>query len=203
MRGMSHHMWRFIPACAGNASTARCRLQPPTVHPRVCGERSMISLFVSGYSGSSPRVRGTRLHRFHNRWINRFIPACAGNAASFATTALAYSVHPRVCGERALTLAIFQMFHGSSPRVRGTHTQTALGKSAPRFIPACAGNAYQRRVQGDDRAVHPRVCGERRLPGPPRPASNGSSPRVRGTRMPGRQQKPIRRFIPACAGNAV
>ncbi len=52
-------------------------------------------------------------------------------------------------------------------------------------------------------AVHPRVCGER----PKRSASPfaavGSSPRVRGTRRPWCRSSNPRRFIPACAGNAL
>ncbi len=50
-------------------------------------------------------------------------------------------------------------------------------------------------------SVHPRVCGERRAISMPLDATNGSSPRVRGTgyRISGGMQ--YRRFIPACAGN--
>ena len=54
---------------------------------------------------------------------------------------------------------------------------------------------------GDDRAVHPRVCGEHlpfrslfRL-------QDGSSPRVRGTSLQVDEQVATLRFIPACAGN--
>ena len=50
--------------------------------------------------------------------------------------------------------------------------------------------------------VHPRVCGERFENEIEVIGEDGSSPRVRGTRMP---LPPIlleSRFIPACAGNA-
>ena len=53
------------------------------------------------------------------------------------------------------------------------------------------------------RPVHPRVCGERFAHAQGIAVAGGSSPRVRGTRQrkwPDLQQ---RRFIPACAGNAV
>ena len=50
--------------------------------------------------------------------------------------------------------------------------------------------------------VHPRVCGELpTAPTPPTP-SNGSSPRVRGTRRTRPGGFARRRFIPACAGNS-
>src|SRR5262245_38077696 len=64
--------FRFIPALAGNASTARCRTTAPTVQrlstwppcPQVaffppCGERLVRILTVSPWFGSSPPVRGT------------------------------------------------------------------------------------------------------------------------------------------------
>ena len=54
-----HH--RFIPACAGNSSSAAPRLPRGTVHPRVCGE--LLKRIDRGIvmDGSSPRVRGTPL----------------------------------------------------------------------------------------------------------------------------------------------
>ena len=51
---------RFIPACAGNARTARSTSSPA--------------------AGSSPRVRGTPGEIFALQATQRFIPACAGNA---------------------------------------------------------------------------------------------------------------------------
>ena len=49
-----------------------------------------------------------------------------------------------------------------------------------RFIPACAGNAADRRVSKASLSVHPRVCGERAA-AVAASCSRGSSPRVRGT----------------------
>ncbi len=72
--------WRFIPARAGNAVTSA---HPPTtmpVHPRACGERSLVSSSPSSPIGSSPRVRGTRCRARGDGWGDRFIPARAGNA---------------------------------------------------------------------------------------------------------------------------
>ena len=54
-----------------------------------------------------------------------------------------------------------------------------------------------------ERAVHPRVCGERVCSTVVRSAKLGSSPRVRGTRYQRCSDSTERRFIPACAGNAL
>ncbi len=111
--------------------------------------------------GSSPRVRGT-LGRLHDTsWVCRFIPACAGNALTNHVTDRSISVHPRVCGERSEDECKAFDALGSSPRVRGTLTLLPLGIGGKRFIPACAGNAFQAQSPAYLTAVHPRVCGER------------------------------------------
>ena len=77
-------------------------------------------------------------------------------------------------------------------------------KSIPvgRFIPACAGNADPCQDFYDERAVHPRMRGERSAGGRTAWACLGSSPHARGT--PGElvQDLVTARFIPAYAGNA-
>ena len=52
-------------------------------------------------------------------------------------------------------------------------------------------------------AVHPRVCGERWVALQEFEHDGGSSPRVRGTPPKAAKERDRRRFIPACAGNAV
>ena len=71
---------RFIPACAGNALDERAGCLGQSVHPRVCGERHTCAAAHVASCGSSPRVRGTRLHAVIHAHLERFIPACAGNA---------------------------------------------------------------------------------------------------------------------------
>ena len=71
---------RFIPACAGNASATATIPGRRTVHPRVCGEREVHDPVARPHGGSSPRVRGTRVVDALDASLDRFIPACAGNA---------------------------------------------------------------------------------------------------------------------------
>ena len=92
---------------------------------------------------------------------------------------------------------------GSSPRVRGTLTRGIGDACGERFIPACAGNARLHRGPVTKRPVHPRVCGERHFGSGRSFRLPGSSPRVRGTRVAPRFRQYVRRFIPACAGNAL
>ena len=53
---------RIIPAYAGNASHWKKSEYPPSDHPRVCGERWLPIAEMTCTAGSSPRMRGTRLH---------------------------------------------------------------------------------------------------------------------------------------------
>ena len=50
---------RFIPAHAGNTRSASGLVPSWPVHPRACGEHVMRVRFPPGWSGSSPRMRGT------------------------------------------------------------------------------------------------------------------------------------------------
>ena len=192
---------RFIPACAGNGPAGRSLYGPSPVHPRVCGERIVSQAQEQPTPGSSPRVRGTARTAARTPQRSRFIPACAGNGRCSRSIPSPDSVHPRVCGERNLRKASGWEDSGSSPRVRGTERLGAERDAPARFIPACAGNGPQSRQVEVRLTVHPRVCGERRLPRSFSMCIAGSSPRVRGTAGVERLVGPTDRFIPACAGN--
>ena len=168
----------------------------------MCGELICSRGSLRHLSGSSPRVRGTPAeHRAHRRQ-GRFIPACAGNSASEWCGAAVGAVHPRVCGELHPDDAEVSDAVGSSPRVRGTRRDNPQLPDGRRFIPACAGNSSTRPAARTSKAVHPRVCGELSHAEVARQTSDGSSPRVRGTRVAAQRSRRAGRFIPACAGNS-
>ncbi len=131
---------RFIPACAGNGSSAPTTRIARPVHPRVCGERLESTKSWDEQTGSSPRVRGTGGLRRALMVARRFIPACAGNGRARRSNASWSTVHPRVCGERVIERTAEDDAAGSSPRVRGTVATLDRRGCSARFIPACAGN---------------------------------------------------------------
>ena len=91
---------------------------------------------------------------------------------------------------------------GSSPHARGTPATPHRSAPGPRFIPACAGNAWLRSMRCRPSSVHPRMRGERQFWADSGRRRYGSSPHARGTPHGIRWfENPIR-FIPACAGNA-
>ena len=192
---------RFIPACAGNGRVVVVVIFRLPVHPRVCGERGLFRRGFRQCVGSSPRVRGTVLPVLGRVGQIRFIPACAGNGRRLSAGRIVHTVHPRVCGERAVSPYVGLAAAGSSPRVRGTGSPRIRPPAAQRFIPACAGNGGSAVPSGACRPVHPRVCGERSWSSPSGTNTTGSSPRVRGTARALCKLVTGLRFIPACAGN--
>ena len=151
--------------------------------------------------GSSPRVRGILPVCNTRRFARRFIPACTGNTPTRCQTARRQAVHPRVYGEYAPCHGDKCLPFGSSPRVRGIQTISAIQWLLARFIPACTGNTRLRLTHISIHTVHPRVYGEYQTRSRSEISSSGSSPRVRG--IPPRHRLGIdaRRFIPACTGN--
>ncbi len=91
---------RFIPAGAGNASSAATGSRSTTVHPRGRGERLDASGVGQVSAGSSPRARGTRPRLPKRPRHRRFIPAGAGNAQAGCRRHSPSPVHPRGRGER-------------------------------------------------------------------------------------------------------
>ena len=105
-------------------------------------------------------------------------------------------------GERARSGGAIIWNVGSSPHARGTRVLLILGQPRQRFIPACAGNASAARRMAARRTVHPRMRGERSCWIWSMVRTCGSSPHARGTLTNHDNHDHLRRFIPACAGNA-
>ena len=90
---------------------------------------------------------------------------------------------------------------GSSPRVRGTEVSGRRPHGHIRFIPARAGNRRAVGPMACVHTVHPRACGEQAGNILAMFCGRGSSPRVRGTDHAQHHHQPLKRFIPARAGN--
>ena len=89
---------------------------------------------------------------------------------------------------------------GSSPRVRGELHQRRPEHRLVRIIPACAGRTSARTGCPLRWPDHPRVCGANFSQSFWTLLATGSSPRVRGERLPMDTMRPGIRIIPACAG---
>ena len=193
--------FRFIPALAGNRSCRTVWTRSAAVHPRACGEQLARGRHVQRDAGSSPRLRGTAGESVCGAGRYRFIPALAGNSAYLLLQHRMKAVHPRACGEQSSTISGSGGCNGSSPRLRGTARPHCPHRRRRWFIPALAGNSLSIGITEQSSPVHPRACGEQ-VPRASRTMQGaGSSPRLRGTVALWVCELPLRRFIPALAGN--
>ena len=166
------------------------------------GERWVIRRSVISHPGSSPHTRETPPCQRDQGCFCRFIPACAGNARARFTKARSWPVHPRIRGERSQRAPRTLATSGSSPHTRGTIPAPPPPSTRSRFIPAYAGNAPFGGSSTGEKAVHPRIRGERTGGQTALPSIIGSSPHTRGTRFRQGCRFLCLRFIPAYAGNA-
>ena len=134
---------RFIPAYAGNSGRPMSPLEANTVHPRLRGELSNPEVCRGRTGGSSPLTRGTQEFTQEQSEVRRFIPAYAGNSATFGIWQAMQSVHPRLRGELERKLETGFVTDGSSPLTRGTHIKRLRISRTQRFIPAYAGNSLK------------------------------------------------------------
>ena len=108
---------------------------------------------------------------------------------------------PAYAGNTTYPYAFGNGSQGSSPRMRGTLAPVIIGHVAHGIIPAYAGNTETWNYAPPSPRDHPRVCGEHIEYKVEGATSQGSSPRMRGTRS--RYRPCMRRtgIIPAYAGN--
>ena len=191
----------IIPADAGN--TCRPPFRPVSAwdHPRGCGEHPAPPNKADGTTGSSPRMRGTPMSPRVGSWIERIIPADAGNTKGRTAGCRTRPDHPRGCGEHMMRRSGVSLIRGSSPRMRGTPGLAGVVNPYDRIIPADAGNTNGRRVATSRCPDHPRGCGEHKLAAGLTTTALGSSPRIRGTLDGHNQFGDGTGIIPADAGN--
>ena len=146
-------------------------------------------------------MRGTRDCELQTAERVGIIPAYAGNTSQPRQSPSKPRDHPRVCGEHTGHLAAIILIRGSSPRMRGTLPCLGASHVGRGIIPAYAGNTglndSLRGITGD----HPRVCGEHFSTPRLSFRREGSSPRMRGTRVETLCFSAFFGIIPAYAGN--
>ena len=131
------------------------------------------------------------------------IPAYAGNTKDYREHTPHVRDHPRVCGEHCKGVLICGILLGSSPRMRGTPSQTQCAARPSGIIPAYAGNTVTIMKNPSKTWDHPRVCGEHLTGNPYLLMVQGSSPRMRGTLGFSVTNTNDAGIIPAYAGNTV
>ena len=118
-------------------------------------------------------MRGARRQLLLELPREGIIPADAGSTSLKRTIAAS--------GDNGEDMSAFST--GSSPRMRGAHTDHSLSVWLNRIIPADAGSTYAVRVPVGSAGDHPRGCGEHITLDLFKETIQGSSPRMRGARL--------------------
>ena len=120
------HESGLIPAHAGK-TPRRLRIDVRRgAHPRACGENMPRSERALRERGSSPRMRGKHVVKLAADLESRLIPAHAGKTSYIRRYGNQSGAHPRACGENLFIDGDGVRLEGSSPRMRGKRTLTAI-----------------------------------------------------------------------------
>ena len=130
----------IIPARAGSSLAPRNLPCQARDHPRACGEQALRPMMLPPGSGSSPRVRGAVEVDAAGYQRPGIIPARAGSSQDWPYATPRFQDHPRACGEQPFELFAWELFAGSSPRVRGAAIACWPSWPAAGIIPARAGS---------------------------------------------------------------
>ena len=109
----------ITPACAGKRSRRTGRRWSSRDHPRVCGEKPKVMNLVLVRPGSPPHVRGKGGDGNDRGLHARITPACAGKRIAGRNLLCGQWDHPRMCGEKRISVVLSCTSVGSPPRMRG------------------------------------------------------------------------------------
>mgnify|MGYP004698573443 CR=1 FL=1 len=119
-RGQQAERGRGItPAYAGKSTRLLIQQLSLRDHPRVCGEKRILSSVQGMGFGSPPRMRGKESRSPTMAQPSGITPAYAGKRKWNCHITKVRGDHPRVCGEKSTTSEDAGSLPGSPPRMRG------------------------------------------------------------------------------------
>ena len=127
-------------------------------------------------------------------------PAYAGKSFPFFGIIRLHWDHPRICGEKLISVKGESRPVGSPPHMRGKAASPFAFTIFIRITPAYAGKSKCQVWHGQSREDHPRICGEKHGPPPRLPLFLGSPPHMRGKDIRGVVQNVLFGITPAYAG---
>ena len=134
----------ITPAWAGKSKAERLSRCAAWDHPRVGGEKRVSVDFFSPFVGSPPRGRGKDQRQAQNSAGGGITPAWAGKRGWMRATEITRKDHPRVGGEKQISMEKTYRIEGSPPRGRGKGLYRFGGWPLPGITPAWAGKRLKR-----------------------------------------------------------
>ena len=104
------HYVRITPACAGKRLEKKYKEIENEDHPRMCGEKKAKKCCKKPNQGSPPHVRGKARSTDVCLWNTRITPACAGKRNNGRAMGDGSKDHPRMCGEKSLSVDVCIVF---------------------------------------------------------------------------------------------
>ena len=158
---------------------------------------------IAKVRGSPPHMRGKGSRCRTLRHTRRITPAYAGKSAKELSKGPFYKDHPRICGEKYISLSPYFFFVGSPPHMRGKDFWHYADNYSKGITPAYAGKsryAIKRHPSGWD---HPRICGEKNMRMLFMNIRLGSPPHMRGKETCISVSPTFLRITPAYAGKSI
>ena len=149
------------PAYAGKSEKQVPFLPPYQDHPRVCGEKDLYGDATVREWESPPRMRGKVHSTVYADGSSRITPAYAGKRSRCTFVQRLRWDHPRVCGEKMVSMIPHRRSRGSPPRMRGKERLLGSAPNPFGITPAYAGKRTIPQRPTPTWRDHPRVCGEK------------------------------------------
>ena len=110
-------------------------------HPHACGDKFLHRKRRNAVWGSSPRVWGQAVCRYHSVFESRIIPTRVGTSYHRISCNTCHWDHPHACGDKLSISSRICATLGSSPRVWGQGPQLSAARQAARIIPTRVGTS--------------------------------------------------------------
>ena len=112
--------------------------------------------------GSPPRMRGKATPGVPTFTVPRITPAYAGKSWQGCYHQGHHEDHPRICGEKAVSVTLYNGSMGSPPHMQGKGGRQAIEVCRAGITPAYAGKSNSIQELLPSCRDHPRICGERK-----------------------------------------
>ena len=170
----------ITPAWAGKSKYNQLTRGHFQDHPRVGGEKDVLHFLYTIGLGSPPRGRGKAPCPKCGCPLIRITPAWAGKSKLILEVGEDLRDHPRVGGEKPISILLTLSRSGSPPRGRGKVFRENVVGNPLGITPAWAGKSRRPCGKHGGTEDHPRVGGEKRKRRAASSISWGSPPRGRG-----------------------
>ena len=131
--------FRITPAYAGKSSIVSPSSAVDWDHPRLCGEKFQKNRRSPCYKGSPPPMRGKVCFKLKRVLSFGITPAYAGKRFGAIKRVRRRRDHPRLCGEKRLSIQSKIESIGSPPPMRGKDKCHFILITQSRITPAYAG----------------------------------------------------------------